>query len=272
MQSCNTMVAVLVLAFVSGSSAVSTERFLGAPDSKHAKEDALHMWAVADMEAAEAKKEETEAKDDVEDSAAIMEVGADKAKAEETLAKKELKGKDLDAALAAAHDEKSQKDEDAKQINDLAANLKKDASDTKKESEQVKHDATSIETAAIPAINVKLVDAEHMEAVADMELAEAKHEETEASDDVADAAAIKKVGADKAKAEETLAKKELKGKDLDAALAAAHDEEAQKDMDAKQLEFVGAKEKVDAADTKKEAETVRKDAKSIDAASLPAKK
>jgi len=111
-----------------------------------------------------------------------------------------------------------------------------------------------------------------MWAVADMELKESKTEEREASNALADGQAIELVAADAEKVAEARARKELTGQDLDAALAVAHDDQARRVKDAKQIEDVAAKEEKDAGDTKKEGVQVRADATAIETAAMPAKK
>jgi hypothetical protein len=64
--------AILAFAVLSGASAVSTNRFLSSPDSsQHAKEDAMSMWAVADMDLKESKGEQQEAANGLNDAMAI---------------------------------------------------------------------------------------------------------------------------------------------------------------------------------------------------------
>merc|ERR1740138_1148523 len=142
------------------------------------------------------------------DAKAIKAVAVDEVRMEETRAKKELKGKDQAAALGAAHAEEAVREQDAKQMEDVAVKEKKDAAATRKEAAKVKHDATKIE------LEHDKEDALELNAVAADELREAKVEESQSNDAMADAKAIKAVAVDEAKMEEKRAKKELKGKDL----------------------------------------------------------
>merc|ERR1719482_1823341 len=97
-------------------------------------------------------------------------------------------------------------------------------------------------------------DAKQMKMVADLEDREAQSEEAEAREGKQDAIAIKKAAAITEKIEEARAKKELKsGKDYDAAIAAAQDEQKRENADAEQMEVVAANEAKDATDTKKDA-------------------
>merc|ERR1719454_322278 len=105
------------------------------------------------MELRQAKHEELEANNDAADAKAIGEVAVDEAKAATARAEKSLKGKDLDAALAVAHDEEARESKDAKQIADVADKEKMNAAETKREATRVQHDATEIETLFIPAKN-----------------------------------------------------------------------------------------------------------------------
>jgi len=248
-----TMLVVLVLASLSAASGFSATRFLGPQESlEHVKEDAMHMWAVSDMKLREAKQEELDARDALADGKAIEEVAADAEKSEEVHAKKELKGQDLDAALAVAHDEEARKVKDAKQIEDVAAKEKKDAEGTMKEGARVRQDATAIETDAMPAKKVgnevedEKADAKQMRIVADIEDKEAAEEKMKARDDVANSKAIE--------FDASIAAKGNKA-------AAAKDE----DRDAKQLKSIAIKEETDAADTIADAARMRKDAAAVEA-------
>jgi len=232
----------------------------------------MHMWAVADMALKESKAEELEASNALADGKAIEMVAQDAEKVAEARAKKELKGQDLDAALAVAHDEQARRVKDAKQIEDVAAKEKKDAESTKKEGAQVRADATAIETAAMPAKKVESQagtkkDAVQMRIVADIEEAEAKKEKVKASDEMGDSKVIQKAAAITAKAAEARAAKELSANknDLDAADAVAVDEEKREDTDAAQIQDVATKEAADAEDTMTDAARLRKDAAAIDA-------
>jgi hypothetical protein len=251
-----TMFAVFVLATLSVASGFSTNRFLDPKESlEHVKEDAMHMWAVSDMELREAKQEELDARNGLADGKAIEEVAADAAKSEEARAKKELKGQDLDAALAVAHDEKARKVEDAKQIEDVATKEEKDAEGTKKEGARVRQDATAIETDAMPPkkvadkaeVEADKADAKQMRIVADNEEKEAAGEKLEAREDAEDSKAIGFVAAMTAKGKQS---------------AAAKDE----DRDAKQLAGIAIKEEKDAAATLADAMRMRKDAAAFEAA------
>jgi len=270
MKSCNTMVAVFVFATLSGASGFSMNRFLEPAHSlMHAKEDAMQMWAVSNDELREASKEEVEASNGLADGKAIEEVAADNAKVEVARAKKELKGEDLDAALAVAHDEEARKVKDAQQMEDVAAKEQKDAEHTKKEGAQVRQDSTAIETAVMPLkmADIKKEDAKQMRIVADIEEREASEEAIQALHDKEDGEAIEKAAALTAKSDEARAAKELSTKnDRDAAVAVAQDEQNREDKDAKQIEDIATKETTDAADTIKDAKRMRKDAAALEVA------
>jgi hypothetical protein len=264
---------VFAFAMMSCASGFGVDRFLDSPKSQlHTTEDALHMWAVADMELREGKKEELEGNDAVVDAKAIKQEAVAEAKVEEARAKKELKGKDLEAALAVSHDEEARKNRDAKQIEDIAAKEEKNAADTEKEAAKVKQDATDRFLGASKSVVHAKEDALQMWAVADLELKEGKAEELQARNDESDAKAIKEVAVDQAKADDARAKKELKGKDLEAALAVAHDDEVRKEKDAKQIEDIAAKEKKDSAITEEDAAQVKHDAAEIEVNVMPPKK
>jgi len=229
----------------------------------------MHMWAVANDELLEASKEEVEARNGLADGKAIEEVAADNAKVEVARAQKELKGEDLDAALAVAHDEEARKVKDAQQMEDVAAKEQKDAEHTKKEGAQVRKDATAIETAVMPAkkVDSKKEDAKQMRLVADIEEREATEEAVQALHDKQNGEAIEKAAALTAKSDEARAAKELSTKnDRDAAVAVAQDEQNREDKDAKQIEDIATKETTDAADTIKDAKRMRKDAAALEVA------
>jgi hypothetical protein len=249
MQSHRIMLATLFLAALSSAPGLSTDRFLVPESTQHVKEDAMHMWAVADMELHEAKDEEHEAHDAMADGKAIEVAAAVTAKVEEARAKKELKGKNLDAALGAARDEESRELKDAKQMEDIAIKEEKDAEHTKNEGAKVRHDATAIESATMPAKKIALsvtssilevenekADAKQLRLVADIEEHEAADEQVEARDDAANGKAIEGIT--------------KKGNEV---------------TDAKQMEAVATNEARDAADTVKDAERMRKDAAAIEA-------
>merc|ERR1719401_1318040 len=237
------MLATLLLATLSSASGVHTDRFLRSPESaQHIKEDATHMQAVADMELREAKDEEHEAHDALADGKAIEEAAAVTAKAEEERAKKLLKGKNLEAALGAAHDEEAREVKDAKQLEDIAAKEAKDAEHTKNEGAKVRQDATAIESPTMPAKKVALsvtssmvevenekADAKQLRLVADIEEHEAADEQVRARDDAADGKAIERIT-----------------------------KKANEVTDAKQIEAVATNEARDAADTAKDAARMRR--------------
>jgi len=244
------------------------------------KADFKHLRMVADIEDAEAHKEEAAARNDEWDGEAIEWAASKVAKTELDRATKYLpNGKDRDAAFAAAHGEEAQKDTDAKQMEDVAAKEKKDAADTERDVTRMRQDAAAIEAIVMPAkavvmseIDNEKADFKHLRKVADIEEAEAHKEEAAARNDELDGEAIEKAAATTAKTELDRATKYLpSGKDRDAAFAAAHGEEAQKDTDAKQMEDVAAKEKKDAADTEKDVTRMRQDAAAIEAIVMPAK-
>jgi len=268
--------AILILAIFTCASAIGTERFLSAPNSKDAKEDSFQMLAVAKDEMKEAKAEQKESEDEYNDSRAIKEVAADAEKAEETQARKELKGTDLDAALAVAHDEEARSDLDAKQLAVVSDGEQKDADATKKEAAQVQSDATRIEViaqkshTAADAVHQesateKKADAKQMKLVAEIEEGEAEKEQVEARDELNDGIAIEAAAALRLKDDKAKAMKELTSKnDQDAAVAVAQDEEVREFKDAAQMEDVAAKEVRDADATVKDVARMRKDAAALE--------
>jgi len=255
------------------------------------KADFKHLRMVADIEDAEAHKEEKAAHNDELDGEAIEKAATATAKTELDRATKYLpKGQDQDAAFAAAHGEQAQKFTDAEQMEDVAAKEKKDAADTEKDVTRMRQDAAAIEAIVMPAkavvlseaqiaeapktleIDNEMADFKHLRMVADIEDEEAHKEEKAAHNDELDGEAIEKAAASTAKTELDRATKYLPvGKDRDAAVAAAHGEEAQKDTDAKQMKDVAAKEKTDAADTEKDVTRMRQDAAAIEAIVMPNK-
>jgi len=269
--------AILLLAIFTCASAIGTERFLSAPNSKDAKEDSFQMLAVAKDEMKEAKAEQKESEDEYNDSRAIKEVAADAEKAEETQAQKELKGTDLDAALAVAHDEEARRDLDAKQLAVISDSEQKDADATKKEAAQVQSDATRIEVIAQKSHTVgdavhqesateKTADAKQMKLVAEIEEGEAEKEQVEARDELNDGIAIEAAAALRLKDDKAKAMKELTSKnDQDAAVAVAQDEAVREFKDAKKMEDGAAKEVRDADATVKDEIRMRMDAANLEA-------
>jgi len=240
------MLAALILSALS----VAQSAYLRSPETaQHVKEDAMHMWAVADMELREAHSEDREAHDALADGKAIEAASAVTAKFEEKRARKELKGKNLDAALAAAHDEEARELKDARQMENIGTKEEQDVEHTRKEGEKVRQDATAIESAFAPPKKAALAavsssvevehekaDAKQMRLVADIEEHEAAAEKNMARDDAANGKAIERI---------TKKSNEI--------------------TDAKQMEAVSTNEARDAADTAKDVERMRKDAAAIEA-------
>merc|ERR1719174_1402652 len=132
---------------------------------------------------------------------------------------------------------------------DVAAKEQKDAAATRKEAEQVRHDAANIESADRDSAN-EIADAKEMKLVADIEEKEAAEESHQAHEDKANGNAIEQAAALTGKADATGATKEQQKRELG---------------DAKKLEDIAAKEDKDAADTMKDATRMRKDAEAIEA-------
>jgi len=125
------------------------------------KADFKHLRMVADVEDAEAHKEEAAARNDELDGEAIEKAATSTAKTELDRASKYLPvGEDRDAAFAAARGEKARKFADAKQMEDVAAKEKKDAADTEKDVARMRQDAAAIEAIVMPAKAVALISPE----------------------------------------------------------------------------------------------------------------
>jgi len=125
------------------------------------KADFKHLRMVADIEDAEAHKEEAAAHNDEWDGEAIEKAATSTAKTELDRATKYLPtGQDRDAAFAAANGEKARRFTDAEQMEDVAAKEKTDAADTEKDVTRMRQDAAAIEAIVMPPKAVALISPE----------------------------------------------------------------------------------------------------------------